>query len=234
MVPGRQRVGTYVSKSNGTAANVDLAPVETQDLFSANTDNRERLVELPESNVLLLDAGLFQCNGHGQSRGSREVDRGASGISKACRSVTVGPVIRRNYKRHTENLGNRLQALLVHHILTSQDERTGTVIQCRAVGGSHGPVLPLESALQAPKLFLQQLLVVLVLGHDHVALAGLDGDGGNLLLEQTLGPGRLCALVRGEAKVVLVLARDLVLFGSVLGAVAHGEFVVDVKEAVGD
>lgn len=34
--------------------------------------------------------------------------------------------------------------------------------------------------------------------------------------------------------VVLLLARNLVLLGSVLCTVAHGEFVVDVKETVDD
>jgi hypothetical protein len=76
-----------VTKRNGTAADIDLAPVEAQDLFRTYTDHRERLVELPQRNVLLLDASLLESDGDGEGRSGGEIDGGTRGIGKACLSA---------------------------------------------------------------------------------------------------------------------------------------------------
>lgn len=136
--------------------------------------------------------------------------------------------------RLTKDLGQGLQALLLDNIARSEHNRTGTVVECRRVGGGDGPVLLDKRRLERPVLVLQKLLVLLVLLDDDISLSRLDRDRGDLVVEEALLPAVLGSLVRRQAVLVLLVPADLVLLGRVLGAVAHGKLVVHVKQAVDD
>ena len=70
---------------------------------------------------------------------------------------------------------------------------------------------------------------------DHgVALAALDGDGDDLVLEPAGLLGGLGLVLRGDGEAVLVLAGDLPLRGDVLGGRAHVIAVEGVPQAVLD
>lgn len=202
-----------VAEGDGTTADVDLGAVEAEDLLGGNGDDGEGLVELPEGDVLLGDAGVLEGDGDGEGGGGGEVDGGSGGVSVA------------------EDLGEGLEAVLLDSLARGEDDGGGTVVDGRGVGGGDSAVL-LEDGADATELVLEELGEVLVLVDDNLALAGLDRDGGDLVLEETLLPGLLSALVRAQALVVLHLTGDAELLGGVLGAVAHGELVVDVEESV--
>jgi hypothetical protein len=75
---------------------------------------------------------------------------------------------------------------------------------------------------------------ILVVLHHHVALAGLDGHGCDLVLEAARLLGRLGLVLRGDGEPVLLVAGDLPLLGDVLGRVAHVIAVEGVPQAVLD
>lgn len=137
-------------------------------------------------------------------------------------------------KKHTENLGKRLQAFLLHNLARGQDDGGSTVVEGGRVGRGNGPVLLDKHRPDCPKLVLQKLLVLFILLDDDISLSALDGDGRNLIGKRVGGPCFLGTGVRRETKVVLVFTGDLELGGGVFGAVAHGELVVHVKETVDD
>lgn len=139
-----------------------------------------------------------------------------------------------HFDKHTENLGKRLQAFLLHNLARGQDDGGSTVVEGGRVGRGNGPVLLDKHRPDCPKLVLQKLLVLFILLDDDISLSALDGDGRNLIGKRVGGPCFLGTGVRRETKVVLVFTRDLELGGGVFGAVAHGELVVHVKETVDD
>jgi hypothetical protein len=69
-----------VTESDGTSSDVDFLVVETEDLFSGNSDNGECLVELPEINVVLGETSGLEDLGDGKSRSGREIHGVTSGI----------------------------------------------------------------------------------------------------------------------------------------------------------
>ena len=75
---------------------------------------------------------------------------------------------------------------------------------------------------------------VFVLVDDGVALAGLDGEGDDLVLEAAGVLRRLGLVLAGHGELVLLLAADLPLLGDVLGGLAHVVAVEGVPEAVLD
>jgi hypothetical protein len=77
------------------------------------------------------------------------------------------------------------------------------------------------------------VLDVLVID-DGVALAALDGDGRDLVLELAGLLRGLGLVLRGDGELVLLLARDLPLAGDVLGGRAHVVAVEGVPQAVLD
>ena len=80
---------THVTEGNGATSNVDFGVVDTEDLFGGNTDDGECLVELPQVNVVLLDAGSLECLGHSERRGGREVHRVASSVGVAYTQISI-------------------------------------------------------------------------------------------------------------------------------------------------
>jgi hypothetical protein len=75
---------------------------------------------------------------------------------------------------------------------------------------------------------------IFIVGHDDVALAGLDGDGNDLVLELAGLLRRLGLVLRVNRELILLRAGDLVLPGDVLGGVAHVIAVEGIPEAVFD
>ncbi len=74
----------------------------------------------------------------------------------------------------------------------------------------------------------------LVLGDDGVALAALDGDGGDFLVELASHLRGFRLVLRRYGERVLFLARNAVLGGDVLGRLAHVVVVEGVPQAVLD
>jgi hypothetical protein len=133
----------------------------------------------------------------------------------------------------TEDLAQRLDTVLLNLLPSHQQHRRSSIVQRRRVRSRDGSSLLLEHRPQAPDLLKDDLLVLLVLLHNNVALGVLDGDGGNLGVELASGPGGAGTLVGLDAVLVLVSSGDGVGGRGLLGAVAHGEVVRDVPETVG-
>lgn len=229
------RKRTYVTEGDGTALDVDLGPVQTEHPFSRDAHHGKGLVEFPEGDLVLGHTGILESKGYGEGRGGGEVDGSTSGIGEAFfRSGVNNGYNNEEEWRHTENLGKRLQAFLLHNLARSQDDGGSTVVEGGRVGSGNGPVLLDKDRSDGPKLVLQKLLVLLVLLDHDISLSALDGDGRNLIGKRVGGPRFLGAGVGRETKVVLVFTGDLELGGGVFGTVAHGELVVHVKETVDD
>ena len=117
----------------------------------------------------------------------------------------------------TDDLGEGLKAKLGDLLLTGEDNGTRTVVQSASVGGGDGSRL-LEDGLEGGELGGHELLVLLVLDDDRLALAVDDRHGSDLLGKRARGPGDSGAAVRLERERVLRLARDVVVLGRLLGA----------------
>jgi hypothetical protein len=72
-----------VSQSDGTTTDVDLFPGQVEHLLRRAGDDRERLVELPQGDVVLAHARGLEREGHGEGRGGGEVDGRAGGVGVA-------------------------------------------------------------------------------------------------------------------------------------------------------
>jgi hypothetical protein len=83
-----------VSQSHGTTSDVHLAPVQAKHLLCGDGNDGERLVELPQVDLVLLDTGSLKGSGDSERWGSREVNRCTGGIGEACESAhTLRPII---------------------------------------------------------------------------------------------------------------------------------------------
>jgi len=154
-----------------------------------------------------------------------------------------------------DNLGEGGQAVLLDGVLAGNDERGGTVGDARGGTGGDNTVL-LEGGLELfffliyfyfrllenkrcfcplPTYLLEALegggTETLVLSKVKGTLLGLDGDGGNLVLEHALLGGLGGELLAAEAKGIAVGLGDVVLGGEVLGGEAHGDVGVEVGQA---
>lgn len=69
-----------MTERNGTTSNVDLFSRETKHLLRSDNDDRERLVELPQSDVVFRDTGVLESKGDGEGRGRGEVDGFGRGV----------------------------------------------------------------------------------------------------------------------------------------------------------
>ena len=84
-----------------------------------------------------------------------------------------------------------------------------------------------------PSSVTPRLRIFVGIDHD-VALARLDGDRRDLVLEPAGLHGGFRLVLRGDRELVLLAARDLVLLGDVLGRGAHVVAVEGVPQAVLD
>ena len=115
-----------------------------------------------------------------------------------------------------------------------QHHRGGAVVQARGVAGGDGAVLGESGPQLLHRLDGSAEADVLVGVDDDVALAGLDGEGGDLVLEPTGLLGGLGLVLGSQRELVLLLAGELPLGGDVLGGRAHVVAVEGVPEAVLD
>lgn len=63
---------------------VDLCRVDVEDLLGCTDDDRESLVNLPQGNVLNLEARLLERLGDGDGGRGREVNGLSAGVSVGC------------------------------------------------------------------------------------------------------------------------------------------------------
>jgi len=208
-----------VAQRDGAAARIDVVDAEAEDLRVGLDDGGEGLVELPHGDVLLLQAGARQHQGHDLGRRHGEVD-GVDG------RVAVADDAREHAAAGGVLGGERPGG---------EHEGAGAVAERRRVGGGDGGVGAFgEGRLQRRHLVRLQLGELLVLLHHHVALFALDRHRHDFLVEQPLCPRLLRALVAEDRVLVLLLSGDAVHFGGVFRAVAHVDLVVDVPESVDD
>lgn len=140
---GRHNAGTTgterVSNGDRTTVNVDLVLGETKKLQIGKSHNTEGLVDLKGIDGVLGHTGVLQGLGDSQSRSSGE-------LAGLMRSVTP-----------TQDLGNRLEAELLHLSLGNQNNGGGTVVQGRRVGGGHGSSAGNKGRLHGAELLRVEL-----------------------------------------------------------------------------
>src|SRR5256885_2217752 len=195
---------------------VDLAGIPAEVLVDRAGLRRERLVGLDQIEVGDVPAGLLQ-------RGAGSGDRpGAHDLG-----IDAGLAPRHDAAEH---LLAFLGGLLGGH----QHDCRCTVIDAGRAAGRYGAVL-LESRLQLRhRVDGGAMARIFVVADDDVALAGLDGDWDDLVLEPAGLLRRLGLVLRVNRKLVLLRAGDLVLPRDVLGGVAHVVAVEGVPQAVLD
>ena len=115
-----------------------------------------------------------------------------------------------------------------------QHQRRGAVVDAGGVAGRHRAGLGEGRAQLAQRLGRDAGLGVLVGIDHHVALAALDGDRDDLVLELAGLHGRFGLVLRGGGELVLLLAGDLPLLGHVLGGRAHVVAVEGIPQPVAD
>lgn len=208
-----------MSQRNGSAPGVDIVGAQSQNLGIRLDHGGEGLVELPDGDVGLGQAGLLEHDGDDLGGGDGEVDGVERGVGE----------------RDDAGEDARGAAVGLGDILAAEDEGGGAVVERGAVGGGDGAgAVAHEGRLELLDLVELEAVVAFVLGDDRVALLALDRHGDDLVLEEAGRPGFLGALVGRDGELVLLLAGDFVLLGRVLGAVAHVDLVVHVPQAVGD
>ena len=99
-----------------------------------------------------------------------------------------------------------------------EHDRGGAVVDAGGVAGSHRAAL-LEHGLEAGQLLQRGRARVLVARERLARARGLDRD--DLLVEATLLDGRGGALLAEQREGILLLARDVLLLGDLLGRDAH-------------
>jgi len=77
-------------KTNDLPIDVDLGGIDAANLLSNANNNRERLVELEEGDVISSDVGLLQSDGEGNSGGLREVNGINTSIGPRFRYMSAG------------------------------------------------------------------------------------------------------------------------------------------------
>ena len=127
-----------MAKRNGTAVEVDLVLIDTQDLHVGKRDNAEGLVDLESINGRKLDLGVLQSLGHGESGRGGELGGVLLSITPA------------------KDLANGLQAMLLDGLFGGQNKGGSTIRKRRCVGGGNGTIL-LERRAERASLRLVEL-----------------------------------------------------------------------------
>src|SRR5436190_12378950 len=198
------------------AIDVDLGGIPAEILVDRTGLRGEGLVGLDQIEIADVPAGLLQ-------RGAGSRDR--SGAHDLGIDAGLAP-------RHdaAEDLLAFLGGLPGGH----QHHRGGAVIDAGRAAGGDGTVL-LEGRLElGHRVDGSAMARIFVGADDDVALAGLDGDGDDLVLELAGLLRGLGLVLRVNRKLVLLRAGDLVLPRNVLGGVAHVVAVEGVPQAVLD
>ena len=173
---------------------------------------RERLVDLEHVDVLQVQAGLLEQRLHRRHRADAHVLRVDAGVAVAHQPA------------------QRLQPALLGQAALHQHHRRRRVVDAGGVAGGHGAVR-VEHRLEPGQLLHRAVAAHRLVDLErHRAALDLDLDRHDLPLEVALvdGVGGPAVALGGE--LVLVLARDLVLLGDVLGGDAHVAVVERVAQ----
>lgn len=108
--------------------------------------------------------------------------------------------------------------MLSGNLLGGDDERRSAVVDARSVAGGDGAALPEGCLEPGERLDRRGARMLVAVDDDRATLPLGDGDGDDLARKAAvrLGGRGLCLAAQGEG--VLVLARDLVVFGDVLAS----------------
>src|SRR5215468_6331839 len=198
------------------AIDIDLAGVPAEILVDGASLRRKGLVGLDQIEVADIPAGLLQ-RGAGSRDRARTHDLGID--------AGLGP---------GDDAGQRLLAFLGGLLGRHQHHGGGAVIDAggRACGNR---ALLLEGGLQLGHRIERGAMTRIFVGvDDDVALAGLDGDRDDLVLELAGLLRGLGLLLRLDRELVLLGASDLPLPRDVLGGVAHVVAVEGIPQTVLD
>ncbi len=119
----RARGADRMAERDGAAVDVDLVLVDPEHADRVQRDRSERLVDLPQVDVLGLQAGLLERDLGGVRRRAREVGE------------VVGDL------RLGDDRGQRLLAVALGPLVAGQHERAAAVVDARRVAGRVGAVL---------------------------------------------------------------------------------------------
>src|SRR5215470_9172451 len=198
------------------AIDVALAGVPAEILVDGTSLRRKGLVSLDQIEVADIPAGLLQCGAGSRDR-ARTHDLGIdAGLSPG------------------DDASQRLLAFLGGLLGRHQHHGGSAVID--AGGGARGDrAFLLEGGLQLGHRIERGAMTRIFVGvDDDVALAGLDGDRDDLVLELAGLLRGLGLLLRLDRELVLLGAGDLPLPRDVLGGVAHVVAVEGIPQAVLD
>ncbi len=205
-----------MAERDGAAVDVDLVLVDAEHPDRVQRHGCERLVDLPQVDLVRGQPGLLEC-----------LLRGVRG-----RAREVGEVLGRRGLR--DDLGEHLLAVGLGPLRRRDDDRAAAVVDARRVAGRVRAVpggQPLELGERLERAAAARRLVDL---DDRVALATLDGHRDDLL-GQPAGVRRLDReLVRAQRPAVQIGPRELELVADLGRLVVHlapaegvGEPVVD-------
>ena len=212
----RARGADGVADGDGAAVDIDLVGIPAQPLVDGAGLRREGLVGLDQVEVLDGPAGLLQ-RLLGSGDRPRAHDRGVDA------GVCPG-----------DDAGERRDAPLPGLLQRHEDDGRRAVVDAAGAARRDRAVLIEGRAELGKRLVGHAVLDELVVGEHGLALARLDDDGDDLVLELAGLLGGLSLVLRGDGEAVLLLARDLPLAGHVLGRVAHVVAVEGVPQAILD
>ena len=227
-----------MTKRDSATVEVDFVFADFQNLHVCQCDDAESLVDLEGVYSRQIDLSMLQGLGHSKGGSGGELGWVLFGVAPA------------------QNLGNGLQVVLLDGSFRRKDKSGCAVREGRGVGSRDGAVLGLEDRAQSTCLGLVELetwvdesmlpchigrgdketyilgLVVSVYNDGWLATSNRDLDRGNLVLEPAGVVGGVGLLVGANAVLVLVLAGEAVVVGTLLALQAHVLLLVGIGEAV--
>lgn len=205
-----------MADGNGATVDVDLLRRKAEDLHVGESDNREGLVDLVEINVLLLDTGMLDGLGNGDSRGSGKALGLVGGITP------------------TKDLGDGLDTKLLKLSLGDKNNGSGTIVDGGGVGSSDGTILGLEDGTGRLEFLDVEVLDLLITVNldGRLAAATRDLDRNNFLEQTSLGGG-LGLLVGVDGILVLGFTAQLMVLGAELGLDTHELLAIGITETIG-
>src|SRR3954447_650323 len=183
-----------------SAADVHLVGRDPDELVGGHRHHRERLVDLPQVDVLRLQIGARQRLLDGVGRGDGELDRIARGVPEVA------------------DPGEHRAAFLLRPLGAHQDDGRGAVVDGGGVRRRYGAVL-LEGGLERWDLVgLGELRSLVLADEGLVALPVHDLHRGDLGLERAFRLGLLRAAGGFHRELVLGGAREALVGGAFLAA----------------